>query len=248
MKTLLLIDGDIVAYQAAVIAQRSGSWDEDEHAVWGYLDKASALDYVYSYIERAEETLDAYHTILTFSHQDNFRKQVYPDYKANRGFSCRPIGLNELKHYLSERFETFVFPQCEADDVLGVLATDPAFRPDEHKIIVSEDKDLKTIPGHLYNPGKGEEHRISPEQADFNFLAQTLAGDVTDGYPGLPGYGTKKAEALLNRHGATWQTVMDAYEQAGYSEAYALSMARCARILRHTDWDKDKQEVKLWTP
>ena len=40
-------------------------------------------------------------------------------------------------------------------------------------------------------------------------MVQTLAGDQTDGYGGVPGIGVKAAAALFfERHGYTWKTVL----------------------------------------
>jgi len=45
-----------------------------------------------------------------------------------------------------------------------------------------------------------------------------------------------------------WTSVVSAYEKVGLTEADALIQARCARILRHGEYDFKKQKVKLWEP
>ena len=114
-------------------------------------------------------------------------------------------------------------------------------------IIVSDDKDMKTIPTRLYRPISGESLDISQQEADKNFLTQALTGDSTDGYKGLSGVGIKKAEVILGAR-PHWGAVEAAYLKAGYTKEEALTQARLARILRSGDWDYDKKEVKLWTP
>jgi len=52
----------------------------------------------------------------------------------------------------------------------------------------------------------------------------------------------------LDTKGATWPSVVEAYKKAKLTEEDALMNARCARILRASDWDFKKEEVKLWTP
>jgi DNA polymerase-1 len=86
---------------------------------------------------------------------------------------------------------------------MGIIATDPT-RTDE-RIIVSADKDMQTIPGKLYRPqdqygDKPRIQEISLEEADRFHLWQTIVGDATDGYPGLPGAGPVEAEKLLSGH------------------------------------------------
>ncbi len=112
-------------------------------------------------------------------------------------------------------------------------------------IIISEDKDMLTVPGKLYRGG--ELLTVTPEMARYQHMYQTLTGDATDGYPGCPGVGPKTAEKLLQ--GAPegfWGVVVQAYEKAGLTEDDALLNARMAYILQAENW-KDG-EVKLWQP
>jgi 5'-3' exonuclease len=64
--------------------------------------------------------------------------------------------------------------------------------------VVSIDKDMAQIPGWHVNPTKDDFPRwVSEEEADYFLALQWLTGDSTDGIPGLPGIGPKKAEKLL---------------------------------------------------
>ena len=56
---------------------------------------------------------------------------------------------------------------------------------DNWQIIVSPDKDMRQIPGKLYN--MDEVIDITPEDGMQWHYIQTLAGDSTDGYSGVPG-------------------------------------------------------------
>ena len=62
-------------------------------------------------------------------------------------------------------------------------------------------------------------------------LIQTLAGDQTDGYGGVPGIGVKRAIALLDKDGYTWDTVVKAFKSKELDEDVALMNARLAKIL-----------------
>ena len=46
----------------------------------------------------------------------------------------------------------------------------------------------------------------------------------------------------------TWEEVLEAYTNAGFNEEYALTQARCARILRHGEYRWVAQEIHLWKP
>ena len=129
----------------------------------------------------------------------------------------------------------------EADDAMGIYAT-------QHpgNIIVSPDKDMRQIPGKLYNLETTQDI-TAEEGAQWHYI-QTLAGDQTDGYSGVPGIGVKRAETLFNKEGYSWATVVKAFTDKGLTEDDALLNARLARILTINDYDTTRQEPKLWTP
>ena len=54
------------------------------------------------------------------------------------------------------------------------------------------------------------------------------------------------AEKLLDTNGATWGTVLAAYESKWYTEDDALVQSRVARILREGDYSAGV--INLWSP
>jgi DNA polymerase-1 len=127
------------------------------------------------------------------------------------------------------------------------------------RIIISQDKDMQTIPAQVWR--KGDLVHVSEDEADTYHMFQTLTGDITDGYKGCPGVGKVKAEKLLtvtDKHGPIdpetthvqwmWEQVVGAYVKAGLTEEDALRQARLARILRWSDWDNEKKQPILWSP
>ena len=79
-------------------------------------------------------------------------------------------------------------------------------------------------------------------------LIQTLAGDQTDGYPGVPGIGVKRAVALFEKEGYSWKTVVKAFADKDLNAYTAIQNARLARILTVDDYDFEKEQPILWTP
>ena len=75
-----------------------------------------------------------------------------------------------------------------------------------------------------------------------------MAGDQTDGYSGIPGIGVKRAAALLDKDGCSWETVVKAYEAKGLTEEDALLNARLAKILHYEHYDKENGTILYWTP
>ena len=114
-----------------------------------------------------------------------FVVNVNPDYKANDQKQSRlPIILRQVKQWIIDELDGQLWSTLEADDIISILATDKAM--DEETIIVSIDKDFKSVPGIFYDYNKGEYHQPSVEEADNFHLIQTLTGDATDGYGGVP--------------------------------------------------------------
>jgi DNA polymerase-1 len=129
----------------------------------------------------------------------------------------------------------------EADDAMGIYATLHA-----DTVICSPDKDMRQIPGKLYDLDEVKEITLD-EGVQWHYI-QTLAGDQTDGYSGVPGIGVKRAIALFEEHGYNWTTVVKAFKEKGLGEDVALMNARLAKILTCDDYDLQQHRPILWTP
>lgn len=241
----LLIDGDMTAFRAMIAAETEVDWGDD---VWTLAcDHKEAWGNVQAALDRALDKAGCDKLVFTFSDDTNWRKQVVPSYKANRKSVRKPVGYRRFVEKLKSEYDHYQRPTLEADDIMGILATHPGIIKGR-KVIYTDDKDLKGIPGELLR--QGELTLIEEAEADLWHLVQSLAGDITDGFSGCPGIGVKKAQALLEPMGPRqrWGAIVKAYEKAGLSEEVALSQARLARMCRHTDYDFKKKEVILWTP
>ena len=263
MRTIL-IDGDVVAYQFACVAEEAIDWGDDHWTL--HSDAGKAMSLVRAHLETLAELLKADKMIVCFSDTNRgeiFRRKIFPTYKANRKVR-KPLVFWALVEWMKESFDSYERPNLEGDDVLGILATSKTILLGK-KVIVSIDKDMKTIPGLLYRgkkTSKGDPiiSEITGFTADYNHLLQTLTGDTVDGYPGCPGVGPVGAAKILddaidkNAHltgtvaHCAWEAVVEAFDEAGFGEEYALTQARVARILRASDYDFEKKEPILWTP
>ena len=249
LTTVLLIDGDTIAYTAALAAEHYQEWGEgDEMVVSNHADIGEALANFEKQIAHLVAVYDATSYRIALTHGENFRKDVLPTYKSKRG--KKPMALPGVRKHAVENMAATIKPRLEGDDILGIWSTHPALIKADRKIIVSIDKDMQCIPG-LLSTGDGKVKTITPAFADGFHMTQTLTGDVTDGYTGLPGCGPKTANTILLNDctiGAQWSSVVAAYVKAGLTEADALVQARVARILRYTDFNFKTQEPILWTP
>lgn len=236
--TLLLIDGDIIAYKAATSAETPINWGDGLWTLHCY--EADVAVRIEDQIGKLLNEAPVQDCIVALSDKDNFRKKVAPYYKANRSNVRRPMLLGWARTFITEKYNTIIYRGLEADDVLGILGSS-----NEDTIIWSEDKDLRTVPAKHWIDGEVVE--IGEVEADHNFFVQTLTGDATDNYKGCPSVGAKTAEKILE-FGDGWGAVVRAFISKGLSEEVALENARLARILRNGEYDTDTGEVKLWNP
>jgi DNA polymerase-1 len=239
--TVLLIDGDLYAYRACAAAEEEIDWGDD---VWSLAsDLKQAKEIFEEFIKSTCEHLRVGTYVVCLSGSNNFRKAIDPSYKGGRKKLRKPVGYSEFIRWIEDTYWWFREPLLEADDLLGIISTAPGHKT----IMVSDDKDLRSVPGKLYRPMSEELVTISQADADRWFYTQTLTGDVTDGYSGCPTVGAKTAEKLLDKS-PTWNTVVNAYQKQKLGADHAVQQARLARILRYQDWDAEAGRAKLWEP
>ena len=256
---LAICDIDSIVYECAYRAQNGVEFAPGEWTYQGDFPSAK-LDFE-GVLESIQDATAADDMILALTHEDrdlNFRRTVYPDYKRprSRADNRRPLLFSALREWVSNTYNVKLKPAIEADDTVGILMTAdlPSLPPREERICVAIDKDLDTVPGLHFSwrdPAAGVVE-VTEQEADYTFMLQTLVGDSTDNYKGLPGCGPVTAPRILGDPGeslaAYWAKVVAAFESKGFTEADALVQARCARILQASDWDFENEEPILWEP
>jgi DNA polymerase-1 len=262
---LILVDGDIEAYRGAAIAQKKQDFGDTGSVILTHPEQA--IDYMTSQIESYRERLKSDRVIVCLSSETNFRKDIWPDYKANRKDKERPQLLQFARQWLEENHACECWANLEADDVLGLLSWS-----NQPSVIVSVDKDLLNVPGDHFNPGHPEAGvvRVGLEEAYLRHMTQVLTGDSVDGYCGLPGVGPKKAEKIvkavwpeidarasvhdmiydyLEGRIKLWEAICKLYEERGKTREDALTTARLAYICHQTgDYVRETGIVNLWIP
>lgn len=274
MAVTLLIDADIIAYQAAASCESEYDWGDTGGEV-KVADLDQAKETAESQITYLMKKLDADEVVICLSDEvQNFRDEVWSGYKQNRSGTERPEHLYTIKDWFSDDYEVVIKARMEADDVMGIMATEPH---EGKRIIVSEDKDMQTIPAFVFNPNKDKKQarKITPAFAERFLLWQTLTGDTTDGYKGAPGCGPKTADAILDdsmiwtktereitrgknkgkievkwalekSDAPVWDRILSAYIKAGQGEKEAIREANLARILKH--WNVEGNRIIPWKP
>lgn len=244
--TLALIDGDELIFKACAGTNEEVDWDTGDIAKVSFTFKearAAVERMLEAWVDAAGA--DDYLVVLSPRDRKLFRRGLYPAYKGERGE--KPDHFWKLDAFVRDNHESLDYPGLEADDTMGLLSG-------PGQIIVSSDKDMKTVPGPLYNPGKKQKGVISQARADWQWMYQTLMGDSTDGFGGCTGCGPTGAEALLadaTTVDAWWPLVLERflkpktkrYADFPQGERDAVLMAQLARILRPGEYDPKTGDV-----
>ena len=203
--TLYLVDISSFIFRAFyAIRELRNKRGEPTNAVYGVATMLAKL---------AEDAKPEFLAVVYDSKEPSFRKEIYPDYKANR--SAPPDDLIPQFSRIEELircFEIHSYRQSgiEADDLIATLThrwcqADPK----NQVVIVSSDKDLMqlvnervvtwdTMSNRVLGPPEVEEKfGVKPNQIR-DYLA--LVGDASDNIPGVPSVGPKTASDLLRQY------------------------------------------------
>jgi len=236
----LLIDADFIVYKSCAAAETEIDWGDDVILVTSkFSDALTATNREISKL-KGRFLWDVPSVILFFSDSINFRKKILPDYKGHRNRK-KPCGYKRVINALKNQYEVIIMPTLEADDAMGIYAT-----KNPGNIICSPDKDMRQIPGRLYDMENLT--LINETDGPKWHLVQSCSGDQTDGYSGIPGIGVKRATTIFESKGYSWKTVVDTYKEKDLTEDDALLNARLARILTVEDYDFANNKPIPWTP
>ncbi|UOF81993.1 exodeoxyribonuclease [Caudoviricetes sp.] len=211
----VLIDGDIVCFRCAASCE-----NDDVDLVFYRINEM--MDGILNATQA-----DSFRVFL--SGKENFRKEVYPEYKAHRSKIPRPRWLEDAREFMETEFKAQVSINEEADDLLGINQT-------EDTIICSIDKDLLQVPGKHFNFVKQEFYTITDISGLKHFYKQCLMGDRADNIVGIPGIGDKKADKILLGL-ETEQEFFNAVREAYSNDEEFIMNARCLWIRRKENED-----------
>lgn len=173
-----------------------------------------------------DEYKSKYFTVVFDAPGGNFRHEIFPEYKANRGEM--PEDLAEQIPYVIDVIKkmgitVITVPGIEADDIIATMV-DKAEKAGLFTVISSGDKDLAQLVNEktvLVNTmtntvmdiaGVEEKFQVKPSQI-IDYLA--LVGDSVDNIPGVNKVGPKTAVKWLQEHGTLDNIVNNAYSVKG---------------------------------
>jgi len=175
---------------------------------------------------------------------DNFRKKLYPEYKANRTKEP-PTYLQDCRELLVTQYKSVVVNGMETDDALGIAQT----KYDGNSRICSLDKDLLQVQGWHFNWVNQEFKLVSPLDGLKTFYKQIILGDKSDNVLGYDGKLRGECPKFIQKLQAPidemieeldmYYHVMDIYTQTEGSPDMHLN-AQLLYVLR--------EEEKYWQP
>ncbi len=171
----------------------------------------SIYGFISMFFKTVEKFKDYSFVAALDSRTQTFRKDYYPEYKANRkevdpDLKCQFKHIEKMLRALN--VTTVSMDGFEADDIIASIAEKNSV---SDVVIISSDKDLTQLINEkviLYDSMK--EKFIGTEEVKEKFGVYpnkmkeflTLTGDSSDNIPGIPGVGPKTAAALLEEYGS----------------------------------------------
>ena len=202
---LLLIDGNSILNRAYfAMPMMNDSEGRNVNAVYGFVN----------ILLKALQDYEPDKLVVAFDlHGKNFRKEIYPEYKATRaGMPDDLAAQMPVLHELLAAMKVTVVEKggIEADDIIGTISS--AF--DGYSYIVSGDRDMFQLVSNnvtvlFTRRGVTDVEVITPLSLMSNYGLtpqqvieyKALRGDTSDNIPGVKGVGEKTAMQLLAKYG-----------------------------------------------
>ena len=201
------------------------------------------LDYKYDYIRTIESLAKSYKAgtiIVCADGGSTYRKNIHPEYKANRKERYAEQTEQEAKEFemfmaefqdtltlIKQKYPVFHFRGVEADDIAAYITLNFDF---DDCWLVSSDKDwdllindkvsrFSTVTRKETTVHNWDEHYDFEIEDYITF--KCLTGDKGDNVPGVPGVGPKRAVQLMQQYG----TVFDIYDACPIDGKYKYIQA-----------------------
>ena len=234
-KRLYLIDGSSYIYRAYyAIRHLSNGKGFPTNAIYGFTTMLLKI---------VRDEQPDYLAVVFDPRGPTFRKELYPEYKANR--TAMPDDLVPQIPKIKEIVAAFNLPVLEeagfeADDLIATLAK--RFASDELEVtIVTGDKDLmQTVTPQVRLLDTMKEKITSMDEVAERFggppsiviEVQALAGDSSDNVPGVPGIGEKTAVKLMQEFGTVENLLANTDQLKGKQRENLETFAQQARLSR----------------
>lgn len=176
---MIVVDADHLSFRSASSCEPTKAkpfLESKEEAIWR----------LHSMVEQIYAALNTKDMEFYIAGEGNWRRDIYPEYKANRVLQKKPTYLEDVREILVVQYGAKLVNGREVDDECGIRMTqlqEQGCGP----ICVSLDKDLYQIPGRHYNFVKMLHTTVSPLDGLKNFYKQIITGDASDNVPAFDG-------------------------------------------------------------
>ena len=200
-------------------------------------------DFKYDYIRTIESLAKSYKAgtiIVCADGGSSYRKEIFPEYKANRKERFADQTEQEAKEFemfmaefsdtltlIRQKYPVFHFRGGEADDIAAYITKNIDY---DECWLISSDKDwdllindkvsrFSTVTRKETTVYNWDEHYDFEIEDFISFKCRT--GDKGDNVPGVPGVGPKRAVQLMEQYG----TVFDIYDACPIEGRYKYIQA-----------------------
>ena len=136
-------------------------------------------------LNTVEKYFDIVSCYIFIKGNSNFRKELYPEYKANRP-SPNPL-IKELYKYAIEMHQAIPADNCEAEDMVYKVSKEI----NHEGLILFVDHDLLEIPSRFMNYKTGVFSKVSKKEATYNLYKKLCLSEPGDNVKTSPGIGEK---------------------------------------------------------
>lgn len=178
MKRLCIIDADSILYRAAA---RFSDKDKNSIEDLDFMELEELSEEISQWLNNFifsiiwENTMfDLY--IACIGGDNNFRKLIYPQYKAGR--PPKPYTFDLVRQIFEKEFICFISHGAEAEDACYSYWL--KYKDDYEVIIAGIDKDLLQFPAVFFNYNKQSVIEPTPYQCLYNACSFLIKGDITD--------------------------------------------------------------------
>ncbi len=201
------------------------------------------LDFKYDYIRTIESLAKSYNAgtiIVCADGGSSYRKEIYPEYKANRKERFAEQTEQEAKEFemfmaefsdtltlIRKKYPVFHFKGVEADDIAAYITQKINY---DECWLISSDRDWDLLISDTvsrFSTVTRKETTVHNWDEHYDFEIEDyitfkcLTGDKGDNVPGVPGVGPKRAVQLMEQYG----TVFDIYDACPLEGKYKYIQA-----------------------
>lgn len=147
--------------------------------------KSKLTEMTLKILNKVEQYYDIVSCYIFVKGNSNFRKELYPDYKANR-LESNPL-ISELYKYAIEIHQAIPADNCEAEDMVYKASK----KINHQGLILYVDHDLLEIPSRFMNYRTGVFSKVTEKEATYNLYKKLCLSEPGDNVKTSPGIGEK---------------------------------------------------------